>query len=300
LQADIQLDGSLAPCVKQFRGFDSGNNPHPTASALRESSNSYNESLAKVFHQWVQLCTFTPTVAGDYYLQVRTNVSLPNDSYGEPNTNSRPRVIYSGNPILTNPTSPGDDLDSAGANAFAVRASLDMSLAKYVAVSGWQRMPIWVNATGAQSTFNLIQITSNAAGKYFTFSFFDVGDGLEDGETGTVKVLYPLGATLNGVPIADGTSPANCTYRGPGNRTGTLAGCSALISNREIASLGLPGNNGRLESIIVQVPGDYRCTYTELGDCWFRVRVTFPAGETVNDVTTWDASIQGDAVRLIK
>ncbi len=37
---------------------------------------AYNKALARVFHQWVTLCTFTPTQAGDYYLQVRTNVAL--------------------------------------------------------------------------------------------------------------------------------------------------------------------------------------------------------------------------------
>ncbi len=34
-----------------------------------------------MFHHWVNLCSFTPAQAGDYYLQVRTNVPLNTGSY---------------------------------------------------------------------------------------------------------------------------------------------------------------------------------------------------------------------------
>ena len=40
---------------------------------------TYNDNLAKVYHQWVKLCTFTPPKAGDYYLQIRTNVAAGRD-----------------------------------------------------------------------------------------------------------------------------------------------------------------------------------------------------------------------------
>ena len=36
-----------------------------------------------MFHQWLDLCTFTPDRTGDYYLQVRTNVALGGISDGE-------------------------------------------------------------------------------------------------------------------------------------------------------------------------------------------------------------------------
>ena len=61
--------------------------PPPTA-ALSQWSNPplntttrarYNPELTRVFHQWVSLCTFTAQRAGDYFLQVRTNVSPRRD-----------------------------------------------------------------------------------------------------------------------------------------------------------------------------------------------------------------------------
>ena len=47
-----------------------------TIASLTQALPAYNPELSRIFHQWVSLCTFTPTRAGDYYLQVRTNVSL--------------------------------------------------------------------------------------------------------------------------------------------------------------------------------------------------------------------------------
>ena len=47
-----------------------------TNNALKKGDTAaYNGDLARVFHQWMKLCTFTPTQAGNYYLQVRTNVA---------------------------------------------------------------------------------------------------------------------------------------------------------------------------------------------------------------------------------
>ena len=58
-------------------------------------------------------------------------------------------------------------------------------------------------------------------------------------------------------------------------------------------------NNGKTETIIIPIPSDYTCNYNSFGGCWYRVVVAFASG-TVHDVTTWDATIIGDPVRLIK
>ena len=52
-----------------------------------------------MYHQWVKLCTFTPSAAGDYYLQIRTNVAIGGTADGEGG--------YSGNPKVYSQT--GDD-----------------------------------------------------------------------------------------------------------------------------------------------------------------------------------------------
>jgi Flp pilus assembly protein TadG len=259
-------------CIKQFRGFNST----PTATQLDEldsrnrPNSSYKAGLAQVFHQWVSLCSFTPTRSGDYYLQVRTNA----DMGGSADINTLTPTQYLG--LAT-------DTTGRGANAFAIRAvTSTKSLGASVQVSGWERMPIFANATAATSTFNLLQVSPNAAGRSFYFSFFDVGDAAS---SGTVRVLRPNENTTTSLP--------GCTYQfanGVATATGNTT-CSVSISNTR--------NNGKVQTMTVPVPSDYTCTSTSLGGCWFRVAVTFSSG-SVHDATTWDATIGGDAVRLVE
>jgi hypothetical protein len=44
----------------------------------------------------------------------------------------------------------------------------------------------------------------------------------------------------------------------------------------------------------------WRCVISNPDECWYTVTVTFPSGSDVSDITTWDATIVGDPVRLIK
>uniref|UniRef100_UPI002624BA19 TadE/TadG family type IV pilus assembly protein n=1 Tax=uncultured Nocardioides sp. TaxID=198441 RepID=UPI002624BA19 len=183
---------AMSSCpARQFRGFTTA----PSASSLNKTSGSYNDQLAMVFHQWVSVCTFTPSVAGDYYLQVRSNVSLGGSSVA--NTNSNNPVVYSGN---VNAASATSDTDlGAGANGFAVRAVPSAaSLRDDVAVSAWERMPILQIAT-SPAIFNLVRALPNAKGQFLTFDFFDAADG----SSGTVKVLPPADATGD-VKLASG------------------------------------------------------------------------------------------------
>ncbi len=66
----------ITTCVKQYPGYAKA---AVTSAAIKGSGGSRtgtspNENLTKVFRQWVPFCSFTPSAAGDYYLQVRTNV----------------------------------------------------------------------------------------------------------------------------------------------------------------------------------------------------------------------------------
>ena len=45
-------------CTRQYPGYTSA---QLTANALKKGNAAYNAPLAKVFHQWVTLCSFTPT-----------------------------------------------------------------------------------------------------------------------------------------------------------------------------------------------------------------------------------------------
>ena len=120
----------------------------------------------QVYHQWVALCTFTPTEAGDYYLQIRTNVKLGGTPDGQGGTQNNPNVF----------SQTGDDTSvlGAGNNRFALRAK--GAQAGSVSISGNQHMSIYANYTGANTTFNLVRVIPAAATKTLKIVFFDVGD----------------------------------------------------------------------------------------------------------------------------
>jgi hypothetical protein len=259
----------IAGCTRQYPGYTS-----VTANQLRKGHGSYNENLARVFHQWVPLCTFTPTAAGDYYLQVRTNVDIGgtvNDagSYKPSNVTTSPVTQQS-----------GDDTNAKGngSNRFAVRAY--GAPAATVSVSAYGKMPIFANADTAAPVFNLIRVLPGAAGKSLVFKFFDVGDAAS---SGTLTVLRPTEAT--------GDNIKNCLASG--FKTATLSSCS--LSGISSGS----GWNGQSESIVVPIPANYSCNYNSSGGCWFRVQVNFGTG-SVTDATTWTASVSGDPVRLLE
>lgn len=262
----------VAGCTRQYPGYTTS---QVNVNTLREGQPGYDPRLARVFHQWVPLCTFTPTRAGDYYLQVRTNVALGGTvdsltgSY-QPANPATSRVV----------AQTGDDtsVTGNGSNRFAVRAF--GASAGTISVAAWGRMPIFANANAATPVFNLIRVLPGAAGKTLVFGFFDVGDAATNG---TLTVLRPTEAT--------GSALSNCTATG--FRATTLPTCS--LSGIQSSS----GWNGQSETISVPIPADYDCNYNSPGGCWFRVQVGFGTG-SVTDATTWTASIAGDPVRLVE
>lgn len=288
------LNPLLAPvisgCVKQYRGHPAA----PTDNNLRSSvSSTYDRDLARVFHQWVDFCQFTPARAGDYYLQVRSNVRADltmgdgQREAGSVNTNSNPDLVLKDNPRAYAAT--GNSTTGRGDNSFGIRAHIAStpSLDTSVSVAGWEKMPIYANASGATSVFNLIRVVPAAAGKSLSFSFFDVGDAAGSGSVTVLKPTDPnLGPTLNAASSISGCRGV------AGPVTGALTGCAVNISNAT--------HNGKVQTIFVPIPADYTCNKDSAGGCWFRVQVAFPAGTSVNDITTWDANVTGDPVRLIE
>lgn len=255
-------------CVKQYPGFAAS---AVTANALKKGHASYNGKLAQVFHQWKTLCTFTPTAAGDYYLQVRTNVALGGVEGAD--------GVYSGNLQVYNQTIDDTNVHGTGKNHFSLRA-VSAAAAGSVSVAPYQRMRIYANADSATTTFNLVRVAQSAARKTLVVTFFDVGEGAS---SGSVKLLKPVDSNLP-------TNIANCTASGVKN--GALTNC-------EITGITPAGYNGKLQTIRVPIPNDYTCTYASQGGCWVRAQVSFGSG-TVTDSTTWTAQIIGDPVRLVE
>ncbi len=262
----------VAGCTRQYPGYV---NSEVNVNSLREGMPGYDPALARVFHQWVPLCTFTPTRAGDYYLQVRTNVALGGTV--DPATGSYQPANPASSHVITQT---GDDpsVNGNGSNRFAVRVFGASTGA--VSIAAWDRMPIFANASSSTPVFNLIRVLPGAAGKTLVFSFFDVGDAASNG---TMTVLRPTDAT--------GSNLSNCTASGFKNVTLPTCSLSGIRSSA--------GWDGQSETISVPIPPSYSCNYAQEGGCWFRVEVGFGTG-SVTDATTWTASIAGDPVRLVE
>jgi Flp pilus assembly protein TadG len=271
--APVQTDTSGKACIKQYGGLD----PSWSTNLLTSGKSGYNAQLASVFHNWTSLCTFVPTDAGDYYLQVRTNVKTGGSGSG---------ILWSGNTAAAAAT--GNTTSGEGANTFAMRAVTVAGDETSVAVAGYSHMPIDINATGSTSTFNLIRVLPGAAGQFISFSFFDAADATGNG---SIRILTPSDATgsVTTTPFPGGGCTATGGYAGSKS---TLSNCTATVSNDK--------NNGKLETVTIPIPSDYTCDYSTFGGCWYRVQITFNGADSVTDVTTWNATVVGDPVRLIQ
>jgi Flp pilus assembly protein TadG len=277
--AAVQNDTGGSPCIKQY-GTYNGSGSSISANVFKSSSSSYNDEVSSQFHNWTNFCTFTPTRAGDYYLQVRTNVSMGGTGTG---------LIRTGNSAAADLT--GNTTSGAGSNSFAIRAVTQSGKEQQVAVSGYNHMPIFVNSAAATVQFNLIRVLPGAAGQKISFSYFDAGDAASDG---SVQVLPPPDATGS---ITTTPFPGYCfAVGGSAGSAGTsLTDCTAPF----VLSGSTSKNNGKTETMTIPIPADYTCNFASQGGCWYRVKIGFGSG-VVHDVTTWDATVVGDPVRLIQ
>lgn len=256
-------------CAKQYGGYKKA---AVTDKSLKRGDPAYNENLVKVFRQWVTMCDFYVAEAGDYYLQVRTNVpvqtSVPVGADGARATTA----------VFTQ-TGDNTTVNGAGNNRFALRVA--NAPAGSVSISGWQNMSMYMNYAGAEAEFNLVRVVPAAATKSLIIELFDVGDATN---AGTITVLKPTDSNLPD-PVQ------GCV--GSGVRTGALSGCA--IDNVSSSA----GFNGKTQVIRVPIPATYTCNVGQAGGCWFRVRFAFP-GAVPSDTTTWSAQVSGDPVRLIE
>ena len=230
-------------CVKQYKGVSTV----PTYNTLKSTKSAYNEQQAQLFHNWVDFCSFTPSRAGDYYLQVRTNVTFVAGK-AVPN-GSNPSLISTGD--ATAYAASGNVNTGAGTNMFAARAVTSAGLEDDVSVSGYDRMPILANKEGAESQFHLIRVLPGGAGQTISFSFFDVADA-DGAEQKYIQVQPPADAigSIKTVPFP--TPGCQAYYGDPGSSKTALTNCRANVSSAN--------NNAKLETIEIPIPGDYTAT----------------------------------------
>lgn len=271
----------ITSCERQYPGYlqDTSKTPQTISSATLaktkadgSGNGAYTDSVAQVFHQWVDFCTFTPTAVGDYYLQVRTNVALAGTTDGLGG--------YQNNPKVFTQTDDDTSVGGNGNNRFSLRVKGTAAVRGGVSVAGWQNMSIYANYNGAAPVFNLVRVIPAAQTKTLSIRFFDVGDA---GSPGTITVLPPSDSNV--------TAFSGCTGAGVVN--------GPLGTNCAITNVSSSNYNGKLQTISVPIPNNYTCKSTQTGGCWVRLQMQF--GDTsVADTTTWNASIDGDPVRLIK
>ena len=260
----------MPQCERQYPGY-------PNSSIKSEALDStqgvkYLPDVAKVYRQWIDLCTFTPTAVGDYYLQIRTDVKLGGVSDSEGGYKSNSNVW----------TQTGDDptVHGTGNNRFALRVRGPGRGS--VSIAGWDHMGIYANYSGSQQTFNLVRVVPAAATKTLTIGFFDVGDA---SNPGTITILPPTDSNLP-------ATVAGCTGGGA-VVTGAMSGCK--LTNVSSGT----GYGGKWQYVNVPIPNSYTCNVNQTGGCWFRVNFDW-TGSAPTDTTTWTARIDGDPVRLIQ
>lgn len=225
-------------------------------------------TFAELFRRFTTLCTIPAgqVQTGEYLIQVRTNAAA-----ADPLT------------ALSNPSGHGHNRMAFRAGFGTTGAtSLDGSR---VTLSALGRLPIYANASGADTRFFLARILPYDAGRTLRISLFDMGDA---DDTGVLQVLPPseFASTFSG-----------CTF----SRTGSGTAMSVNASTCTLSNVNrTTGYQGQTVTIDVPIPQNYTCDQNSDTGCWIRMRASYAAGVSVTDATTWSAAVLGNPVRLVE
>ena len=225
-------------------------------------------TFAETFRRFATFCSIPAgqVQTGKYIVQVRTNARA-----------ASPQVYDS-------------TIATAGHNKMSFRAGFGTTGPTNldggnVTVAALGRLPIFANATGADTKFYLARVLPYDAGRTLRINLFDMGEG---SSPGSLQVLPPteFAATFRGCAItrddsASLTVNANtCTLSNVGGSSNTF--------------------DGRLLTLDVPIPANYDCDDHLPTGCWIKIKAAYPATATVNDATTWSAAILGNPVRLVE
>ena len=158
-----------------------------------------------------------------------------------------------------------------------------------MAVSGYNHMPIYVNADTATPQFDLIRVLPGAAGQKISFGYFDAGDA-----PGSGAVPGPAADRRDRIDHHDARSRECCAASA--GRPGRLAGQPI-----EPAALGCV-REGRTEPRRTTArsrpspsrsPRTTPATSPRFAGCWYKREGHVRLPERCSDVTTWDATVVG-------
>jgi hypothetical protein len=175
---------------------------------------------------------------------------------------------------------PADKNDGNGHNRFALRAyGANATENGNIAVAGYTKMAMYANLPSAVTQFYLAQVPPTAKGQILNIRLFDIGDSDNDG---TVRILPPPDSGITRFPTCIGSGP----------RDGPLADCSIRTNKNDF--------QGRWQSVAIPLPSTYSCDTTIPTGCWVKLEFNYGSGNQPSDTTSWQASIGGDPVRLVK
>ena len=237
------------------------------------SGGSTGVSFAESFRRWLSVCQIASPAEGDYILQVKTSTVL-----GTPNVAN---IAGSVNRTLS------------GKNRMALRAGFatgtNTPVGPAFKLYGNGKLPLYANAPGSTSTFYVARVVPSGSNRTLSIPMFDMGDA---SSAGTLTLVYD--------PDGDGTA-SSYTPTGGCNFVRDFAATVNSASCQLTGVSSSAGYNGHMVTIDVPIPSSYTCdTDPAKKGCWFLIRASFPGATSVQDTTTWQATIIGDPVHLIE
>jgi len=192
--------------------------------------------------------------------------------------------------------------NGAGSNHFALRGVTSGNNSAPVTIAGNTYMGIYANVGSNQSTkFYVVRIPTAARGHILVLNFYDIGDA---NSTGTLTIVPPPDSNI-GASFPDNA----CTWTGnttngaigyapntPSDPWGPLtgiAGCTIPGVNNVAGSW-----NAQWSTVRIPIPASYTCNDSDPNGCWITINYLFSG--VVHDVTSWNAFLIGDPVRLTK
>jgi len=166
-----------------------------------------------------------------------------------------------------------------GHNRFGLRASGSASGDQdKISIAGFGKMVMYANTPNGTSKFFMARIPSSSNGQVFNVNLFDIGDGSKNGSTITVLPPDEIGGYFSG-----------CKAKGVTN--GNLTNCRISVST---------AYNGKWQTITIPIPVTYSCNDSAASGCWVRLEFYYGPSSVPADTTSWQASVEGDPIRLIE
>jgi hypothetical protein len=263
LKASVPGDPSTATTVcgpVSFPGF-TGNVAIPLAAGTTPSGAP--AQFARYFRQWYSLCTVNATKGDEYFVQVQTD-------------------------------------NGSGANHFSLRGVTSGASPAPVNIAGNTYMGMYANVGVSHTKFYLARVPSAAAGHTLVLNFYDIGDA-NAGVTGSLQVLPPADSNV-------GSTFSGCTWTGSNNSALGYAantpnapwGPASGITDCKIEGVNNTRSNWNAQwsTVTVPIPSDYDCDDDSPFGCWLKIDYLFTG--PVHDVTSWNAFLLGDPVRLVQ